>query len=1309
MGTWIQPVLTANGTIGQDDFAVLTGGGAESNAYKAFDSSTSSWVNKMNASAWLMFYVKAVIKINSIVLYSDDGYLPQSGILRVSYDEGTTWTQVGSWQDTEGTSYSATVVIDTPNVQGNYWQLVSQGVSIAHPRNNADFTHVAIDADVISSTLNVSFDVVRKIKNAPLVWRYFNAGTADLLSSSGTTLTNLTATQSKTGSAFYQTTRAKCFDIPATKEIWIRFDVYTKLSTRWRAYNEGSADVCGVCSQTSGDLTFWANGNHPYSLSSGVKNQLQTVVLHMVSGTTDGIVEAWLDGEFVYRYTGNVNNGADFADIYLQSDGSDTFFSNVIISNVEIVDDVEVSATFDVESRIRNAVTASFDTERRIKGDIQVSASFDVERRVENINKIAEEIAEALKVWLPFDVSPTHDICGNSWLAIGKPTIQNNELDLGGSSYLKMGTNLTITKGRAFTVCCWFSTTGHATGEDTAEDLWILIDGDYYYSVMLTSDNQLMWSRSSAQIAPSTAVADGKKHFLEAVFTGDSKRAAAFFLDGEQVAYVANALPNETSDTTNYTLGIGGRRIYGALTDIGHVFNGRIDEFQIYDGLILHDKAPTPPTVDFYRAQLASFTKFPIVFSASMERRVQNAVSILYDLMRYAITSQPWKYYSHGAAGDLLICGTTVTDLPKTQSRTGTAYKQDQRQKSFNIPPSEEIWLKFDFYSKDVLFAGNDGDYFIRCGVALWMGYLAFYGFEGRSGFLGSYDVLKEDTLQTILLHLKTGTTDGIIEAWIDGEFIARHVGNVNGGLTTSSGTIRFPATVLDDISLQGSKYSNIMVSNVQIGFEEGYCENVFDAERVIKASGVVDFNCDTERRLPHQLIITPTDLPEQVDTTGVQSITIDLAAQQFTDQLSFSWIHPVEIMQQIRGQYLDYKFDMRIEEITQNGILATCHCCSDIDLLLYTQFNYEIDPNYCIVYRADTKKRLLERMNSGWTASDIEDVEVKKATARYHLYHFGDVLGIKKQGVIRFDDFVSDMEIEQKNVTYADLISNLFGWTSRIPQMMIHCYLRDDKLYVIQRGHEENEIDITNLKHTAPTVNRKIMRTTWGSSPDEEYSLEKINPGLLLRPPPPKVSEDGKTFYTYKRINPHGYLLTGTRTQNDDGSVVEVTYSYTLSAPYNLTEEHSVTRDSSGKITDKHTVQHNYLTPSQTHSVWYEDGNNEGSVIGSHVAGFYDEVITLRETTTDTKTFTIYGNPLIDTSFPVVNQDKLAELSAAIRWLNRKTQETISMDIYNYPHVIDFNDRIIFNGNTYFLDSNSVTRTPRIVNKQSITIVRWY
>lgn len=167
-------------------------------------------------------------------------------------------------------------------------------------------------------------------------WKYVNSGTADLLSSSGTTLTDLPASQSKTGSAFYQTTRAKCFDIPATKEIWLKFDVYFNGANRWRAYNEGSAGFCGVTAQTTGYIYIFSNENELKGIANtAVKNQLQSVLLHMSSDNSAGIIEAWVDGKKIYSYTGNVNNGDDFADIYLQSDGAGTYFSNVLISNFQ--------------------------------------------------------------------------------------------------------------------------------------------------------------------------------------------------------------------------------------------------------------------------------------------------------------------------------------------------------------------------------------------------------------------------------------------------------------------------------------------------------------------------------------------------------------------------------------------------------------------------------------------------------------------------------------------------------------------------------------------------------------------------------------------------------------------------------------------------------------------------------------------------------------------------------------------------------------------------------------------------------------
>ena len=93
----------------------------------------------------------------------------------------------------------------------------------------------------------------------------------------------------------------------------------------------------------------------------------------------------------------------------------------------------------------------------------------------------------------------------------------------------------------------------------------------------------------------------------------------------------------------------------------------------------------------------------------------------------------------------------------------------------------------------------------------------------------------------------------------------------------------------------------------------------------------------------------------------------------------------------------------------------------------------------------------------------------------------------------------------------------------------------------------------------------------------------------------------------------------------------------------------------------------------------------------------------------TETQSRTLNGLSLYDSSFPIHNVDKLVELTAAIQWLNRRTKETVTFTLYECPHLIDFNDRIIFNGAQYFLVSNVATTNARIFNEQRISLVRWY
>ena len=88
----------------------------------------------------------------------------------------------------------------------------------------------------------------------------------------------------------------------------------------------------------------------------------------------------------------------------------------------------------------------------------------------------------------------------------------------------------------------------------------------------------------------------------------------------------------------------------------------------------------------------------------------------------------------------------------------------------------------------------------------------------------------------------------------------------------------------------------------------------------------------------------------------------------------------------------------------------------------------------------------------------------------------------------------------------------------------------------------------------------------------------------------------------------------------------------------------------------------------------------------------------------------------LIDTKFPVKGDDYLAMLTGEIEWLNRKREETVTVEIISnvsngvpeIRHIIDFTERIKFNGNEYFLVSNNVSFTPRSF-KQKLQLVRWY
>ena len=155
---------------------------------------------------------------------------------------------------------------------------------------------------------------------------------------------------------FYQTEIKKTFNLPPTYEIWLDFDVHFDGVNRWRAGNAGSNGVTGMSAELSGASSFLNCDELLNSIADVcIANQLQNVCLHMISGASEGVIEARVDGLPVFSFTGDVNHGEPFKDLFIQSDGAGTYFSALLVSTSSVPPVRYRTFDFDIEAKILNS------------------------------------------------------------------------------------------------------------------------------------------------------------------------------------------------------------------------------------------------------------------------------------------------------------------------------------------------------------------------------------------------------------------------------------------------------------------------------------------------------------------------------------------------------------------------------------------------------------------------------------------------------------------------------------------------------------------------------------------------------------------------------------------------------------------------------------------------------------------------------------------------------------------------------------------------------------------------------------------
>ena len=485
-----------------------------------------------------------------------------------------------------------------------------------------------------------------------------------------------------------------------------------------------------------------------------------------------------------------------------------------------------------------------------------------------------------------------------------------------------------------------------------------------------------------------------------------------------------------------------------------------------------------------------------------------------------------------------------------------------------------------------------------------------------------------------------------------------------------------------------------------------GHCETTLaDMKRtLVKQAHIV---ADTRIEIPYKL--TYADFKNR----GIRSFSVTLGELSLSDNIQLETVNPLSIGANVQGRVMDYAFRFLVEETSQRGIMQSVKGTYSRDVLLYTPIH----------------------------------IYVERAKVSRYAAEIAAALGLQLHRLT--DDFTPSQNFEGSGMTYHDFISALFGWTAKLPQRQINVFIRGDTLHIIQRGMEESVIDITNWPHAQPTVERKLLRSVWHSSHNDStgaHNEEDTSPvpftgtisfkeisrsysnGFLIR----ETNENGYSTYSYD-----GEYLVEKRTHNVDGSTSRTDYAYaTTGRDVYLFKERERTTEAvnDGKkhteydwedwSNEKGTERITYHAPlgyGWYATTVYVDGVLEGSSLSQGKPGGKASQFTVEQSNLSLGAHyasddTLPYSSLIDIEFPVVGTDYLRALTREIEWLNRRTQETIMVEIrariqngiLDIDHIVDFTARIRFEGHEYFLQSNTVELTPRLL-RQTIKMVRWY
>lgn len=441
--------------------------------------------------------------------------------------------------------------------------------------------------------------------------------------------------------------------------------------------------------------------------------------------------------------------------------------------------------------------------------------------------------ATKLKVWLPFDESATEDKCGNSWTAYGTTSIDATNAISGqalqlNKGYLRSDTAIEF-GGANFTVDFYAymnssseQWAGLFVAQSTTNTMGDSRRGQIAFHRNNTANTLVCncYDANGSKLCDvtlnNTSWLNGRHHFE--LDYSHAISTLKIFIDGE------------LSLTQTVTLERLSRYIFLGVNSYDPPVQrmvGTIDEFRLFDGVALHSEDFTPPTAADYDA----ITSWAVTANADVEALIANRDP----------SSNYWRYENPGS-GDYILYHDNINteNVGFDQSVTGVAFWGGDRNDMAGVPAGcKELWVRLDlFLNAGITNYYNSTSFSFGC-TSSNPNSLNLCGYSNlvwvlpeQSGWslcIGNtmYFTLTPGKINSILLYLRSGKTDGMIQGTVSGH-TASYTGNVNGGGDFSN--------LFFTSSKVAALYSNIVASNAPLSLEDGWHREPAAVEFNIKA-----------------------------------------------------------------------------------------------------------------------------------------------------------------------------------------------------------------------------------------------------------------------------------------------------------------------------------------------------------------------------------------------------------------------------------------------------------------------------------------